>query len=78
MDREEGGLRYLEENSVNKAKQNPERACNGGGWITVLTRYQDGNDISWDYFRDVLQWNLDKNLQKHPLACDGCNNPFMV
>ena len=38
LDREEGGLRDLKENVVNKYKCTMERAYKGGGWLTILSR----------------------------------------
>ena len=78
VDMEERELWYLKATEGKKAKRNLEWACKGGGWLTVLPRPQDGNDLSREEFRDDLRWRLDLSLQNTPLACDGCSNPFTM
>ena len=46
----------LKSTLVNNSKQNLERACEGCGWIIILTSSQDGTDISREYFMDALRW----------------------
>ena len=55
LDMEKGGLRSLKEIVVNEAKQNMERAYDGSGWLTVLTRSQYRTDLSREEFRDALR-----------------------
>ena len=78
MDREEGELRDLKANLGKKAKRKLERACKGGGWITVLTSSQDGTDIYRESSRDALRLRLDLTLQNPPMACDSFSNLFTV
>ena len=54
MDREEGELRDLREAVCKKAKRNAERACKGGGFLTVLPTPQDGTDLSRKEFRSTF------------------------
>ena len=61
-----------------KSKQKLERACEGGGWLTLLPISQYGTDISREEFRDALQWILDITLQDPLMACNGCSDPFTV
>ena len=78
LDREERALRVLKETLGNKTKRKLERACDGGGWITVLPRSQDGTDLSREEFRDALWCSLDPPPQNTPITCDGCRNLFTV
>ena len=56
MDRKEEELRSLKATVFNKDKWNLERACESGGWITLLPISQDGTDIFKEDFRDDLRW----------------------
>ena len=51
VDREEGGLRDLEENVGKKSKHNLECSCEGRGWLTVLPRSHYGTEIYREGFR---------------------------
>ena len=48
-------MRDMKATVINKSKWILEWAIEGGGWITVLSRSQDGTDISRENFRDALR-----------------------
>ena len=54
-----GELRDLKATIGKNPKRNLERACEGVGLLTVLTRSQGRTDISREEFRDTLRWRLD-------------------
>ena len=41
-------VRYMKENIGNKYKWDLEWYCEGGGYLTILSRSQYGNEISRD------------------------------
>ena len=71
-------MMYLKATSAKNSKLKLEQACEGSGWLTFLTRSQDGTDLSREEFRDNLLCRLYLILQDTPLKCDGCSNPLTV
>ena len=59
-------MRALKATVGNNSKRNLERDYKGGGWLTTLTKSQDGTQIYREEFRDALRQSLDPTLHKPP------------
>ena len=75
MDREDRELRYLKKTTVQKGKRKMEQEYEGGGWPTILPRFQDGTKLSRTESRYSLQWSFIYYCTIYPSCYRYCD-PF--